>query len=783
MPTTTITPVSETIFEVKIYTVEPDLAALAAQAAASAATATNAANIAGAAASDAESSANEAEQSAIDAAISATEAAEAKAIFNGYITSTAYSPTAPELARSGYWTTQTVGTFTNIGGLVVSSADLATNKEIRLYYNKTTNTYSKVLQGQDLGGYVANSDIYYRKNLFDKNSVISGYYIENTSGNLTANATSSVSDVIPIGSATSFFLSGRNTASVTGFRFLSESLTPMKPLASPGGAALATYGSGPLNGIYYAPSGAMYVQFTVRFVGVGTYDSIQLEEGVFQTAYESYDTVEIKPELLPPSSTPTPIFTLNKYSNTITVSSDLAVGYPVAATWVQDSARNNLWSPTQVLVNSLLIDSQSDDNCPVNIAGMYIGGNHGSTGNKRVTVTAHGKTLADVGSTWTDSAGTIWYLLKIINANTLYLHSANIGTSSAWSFKSTISGTLTHLSSASNTVSIVVGSFVMEQLYPCNIITKTGFFLDDVEITTDGVRTGSKLVLVENYNVVDVPSMLALLQSNRPVGGYVTQPDFRFGDSYLTVKNTYTFGKGCIYTLQTDFIARKSLVISYFGGTQHGYYKPTFTTALRRYIPYALPISDGTTTYDFRSKINLVTTTWVTDMNLTSAYWEGSVAPIRSVDIHEGTLNVNYNLGVLPVGVGQDRSNYINNAWGVWVSKKNYPFAFDSKVHIGGVIPANTILQSVVFRGYSVRDSSRTNYFIAKAGLHYYIMLDWHTSGIDQVPIPSEIQGRSFEVVNKTSNIVILGSILGSVLEVQISASTPMCASMMMKVL
>ena len=216
MPTTTITPVSETIFEVKIYTVEPDLAALAASAASSAATAVNSANIAGAAASDAEEAASDAEEakniavekaseaasdriqtgldreaaatSAANAAISATEAAEAKAIFNGFITSTAYSPTAPELARSGYWTTQTSGTYTNIGGLVVSVEDLATNKEIRLYYNKTTNTYSKVLQGQDLGGYVTVSQVEdFRNfkpgtNLFNKSTATLDAYVRSFNG-------------------------------------------------------------------------------------------------------------------------------------------------------------------------------------------------------------------------------------------------------------------------------------------------------------------------------------------------------------------------------------------------------------------------------------------------------------------------------------------------------------------------------------------------------------------------------------------------------------------------
>ena len=84
----------------------------------------------------------------------------------------------------------------------------------------------------------------------------------------------------------------------------------------------------------------------------------------------------------------------------------------------------------------------------------------------QVTKTAHDKAFVDVGSKW--SNGTREYtLLRIVDANTLWFISDNTGTSTQWVYNttSTAGNTLTHVSGATNTSSILVATDTITQLY------------------------------------------------------------------------------------------------------------------------------------------------------------------------------------------------------------------------------------------------------------------------------------------------------------------------------
>lgn len=695
----------------------------------------------------------------------------------------------PNITNNIWYFATTSGTYTNFGGLVV---DVTEGLTILVYDGST---WEKSVVPIDLTNYIQDGQleeslsvlenkIIFRKNKFNKDDVINGFYVFNSSGALFPDPDSAVSPIIPLNGANIFYLSGRN--SISGFRFLNESLTPMKPLVSPNGAEFVTYGSGPVNGVYYAPVGAIYCQFTVKFVGTGTFDLIQFEEGSLQTEFFEFDKLQIRPQLLESDENYSEkIFIVNKIGSDFSISSNIDSNNSITMLWRKDSDRNNLYNPNQTFINGLLIhNGGADDNCPTKLNTMYIGGNHGSTGNLRVISNSHGKTLQDVGSKWLDSEGIQWFLLKIIDNNTLYLHSENLNQSDIWNFKQTIGGTLTHLNSASNTSDLVISSFSIEQLYPCNIINKEGFFVDGVMISENGNYSGNELHLIEHYDIIDIPSMLNLLNSNRPVGGYSSQPDFRFGDPYITIKNTYTFDKGLKYSIHTDFFARKSISLAqrgYFGGTQNGYNRPPFSTSLLRYLPFMQSVSDGVNSFDFRNKINLDTNNITTAIYPELDKWESGIAPYRSVDIHNGTLNVNFNLGYLPMG--SNRISNINASHFLWTSKKNYPIAFDSKVAAGGIVPAGSYFQVVCFRGYSLRSEDRTNLYFQKIAGIGYLFADWHTSGTDQIEIPIEYQNRAFEVINKTENIEVFGSNLGSSLEVVIGSNSPMYGSLALKIL
>lgn len=74
-------------------------------------------------------------------------------------------------------------------------------------------------------------------------------------------------------------------------------------------------------------------------------------------------------------------------------------------------------------------------------------------------------------------------------------------------------------------------------------------------------------------------------------------------------------------------------------------------------IPESLPISDGTTVYDFRKPVNIAASNYATNMDLTSAHWENGVAPVRNEDgLSNGTtLDLGLNIGRVPtIGASKD---------------------------------------------------------------------------------------------------------------------------------
>jgi hypothetical protein len=460
--------------------------------------------------------------------------------------------------------------------------------------------------------------------------------------------------------------------------------------------------------------------------------------------------------------------------------------YDIVVTLYVDTTRNsslNVYSAKLVLKTSpstasgiILNGATGDDSAPTKICNSYMGGNHGNSGMLRVTSTAHGKTVADVGSKWVDGSGVNYYLLKVIDANTLWMISDNSGTASNWIYDVTISGNLTYVNNAVNTGTITVASYIQDQLLPSTKNVSIVIYGDNIPLTTNGVYTANNLSMVETYDIVNTNSAVTGLVANRPSGGYTTQPPLNIADSCVSIENTYIFQDQSKILIYTKWIANQNINLVYFGGTQAAYYLPPSFSGYKRYYPASLPISDGTTTWDFRTLTNIITG-WTTDMNFTSAYWEDSKPVTRVVDlITNGTdLNINLNLGVVPIGVGTitNRISNVENAWFLATNKKLYPHTIDDILNIGGVVSAGTIKQMATFRGWVEKPSTKTNMFIMQVGSSYYILLDWHTAQNDIVTLPSYLIGLNITVNRKSSNVSISDTLNTGVINVTVGTSSP----------
>lgn len=643
--------------------------------------------------------------------------------------------------------------------------------------------------------FLKSADVFYFKNLFNPAAVINGSYI-GTTGTLQSDANSAISAWMPV-SGSAIYVSGRT--SNAGARFRNSSGTVLPPVDASGNAL--GYLSGPQNGIYYVPAGATDVQLTVKFTGTGAYDQLQVELGNVKTDYVAYGSGSIKTNLLPSQTATT---TVKKTFTVIISGQDIYVSAAFNATYdiVVKMSTSNFANGVMNFVLAKLINKGSDivsdngqqlpgasndDACPVNFNTGYLGANHGNGANLQITANGHGKTLADVGSVWTDTAGVKWTLLQVVDANNLYMMSENTNTTGGWTFKLNPGTTLTYLSGAANTGTITVGSYTSVQLRPSNKNLVQKLVADNVVISGNGTYTCDTFDIVETYDIIDTPDMVAKLAANRPSGGYTVQPDFRNGDAIISLKNTFNFKKTCTVVVLSDFIVRKDIIFgpgNYYGVTQSAYVLPAWATSFKRYLPSALPISDGSRTWDFRTRESILTA-YATDLHLSSAYWDGGRPVNRAVDLvsNGSTLNINYNIGYLPLGVGADRTGNVNEGWYLAASRKHYPHAIDSKIaDSNSKVAAGTVKQGVAYRGWSELPSGRTNYFAVHMAGSNYIFIDWHITGTDVITFNDDLIGKPFTVVEKSNNVSVLGSMITGNLEFIITANTPQYGYIVLKV-
>ena len=148
------------------------------------------------------------------------------------------------------------------------------------------------------------------KNLFNKDAIIDGYFIQSSSGVLTYNRNASISAFIPIEVGKTYALyrakDPGSTASMKTncARFVAaDKATPIKPINPETGLPYSSYEAGPRYGtvLLQAPDDAVYLQFTVRYGSVKfDYDTIQAEKGNVTTQYEPYEEKQsINPDLIP----------------------------------------------------------------------------------------------------------------------------------------------------------------------------------------------------------------------------------------------------------------------------------------------------------------------------------------------------------------------------------------------------------------------------------------------------------------------------------------------------
>lgn len=436
----------------------------------------------------------------------------------------------------------------------------------------------------------------------------------------------------------------------------------------------------------------------------------------------------------------------------------------------------NVYLVNKITSIETIVHNCPDDITPAQYNGTYIGANHGCSDCRTCTVTGHGKTAEDVGSIWLNTRQ--YTLVGIIDENTLLLLGENTLTYPLWSMAEAGIGTFTHVSGATHTGNIVTSTSTVKQWYSSMIISNKKIIANGKELLTNGSYMFKRLQICENYDILNVASVLEKLQEN--VGFNVANPNpnsFTTADKTARHSIVYTFDKASDCKVSTNFTAYQNLTISYFGFMQQG---PLVGSNVKMYIPKALPVMDGATEKDFRTIVqhNTVGAT----MNLTSEYWENPLLPPdRYIQSSE---NVVFNGGFLfDYGVGgNSRKDLVNNAFFLYTSRKVYPHGIDDKI----VVTAGTNYSSVCFRIYSDVANFNQSGLINQNGFEYenkyYLYTDFNIEGYYDIDIDDKFVGKQITVLEKSSNVTLLSDIANSKILISVSDATPMYGYLVIQV-
>lgn len=424
----------------------------------------------------------------------------------------------------------------------------------------------------------------------------------------------------------------------------------------------------------------------------------------------------------------------------------------------------NLIDIRKVLKTSDLSDAGSylksagDDICPANMNGSYIGGNHGWNHTVIVNAPSHGKTIADVGAEYKDSgqSNKKFYILRIIDADSLLMISENGGSEQSYPFYSFALpvGPLVYSANGNSGSNIVVSSTQnLGNFYGSCSEAKYTLVGDNGRIIDDGIYNVKEFSLIEEYDILDLPSVVNALYSNRPSGGYAEQPVFQnlSGVQKLAHRSvSYKFLPNGTCVVGTSLFAYKNLALSFDGVVQ------SINGGNKMYVPKLKPYVHDGVTYDFANIEN-----WASFYGQTfpNTYWENvNNAPDRAVNFSTSS-KMSIMLGyILDRGVETDRKTICASGHGALYlasSLKLYPMALsDDRTMTPGDNYSVVAYRAVT--NIEKNPNGRTNYAAVKVNNETFVFVDYHGSLIDILPIQDDWIGKKIAVVEKTDNITLL---------------------------
>lgn len=616
------------------------------------------------------------------------------------------------------------------------------------------------------------------KNLFNKENVIHGYYIQASTGKLQAYENASISPLIELVEFEDVYhVTRTSNLEAPQLRFIAaDGVTPIKPIDASTSEEYTNY-SIPRTTPVKRPAGAKYVQFTCQFNGVGDLDIIQFEIGNEGTSYEPYSEKkvlsndEIPREI---SELPEKIYQLDGRVSELEKQGDkklrisrngefIFIAQPFDDTYDLcnkinayrgGSSSNNdniVFEMTYTILKGnvghsaslhTLLKSEIDDTSPINTNFGWYAGAHGFGAAKKLTLSNHGKTFVNIGSKWIDVANNrTWIILQIVDNDNIIIASES---NSVWGNPSNPLVSVDAIENTDTMTGYTITS--VSNLYQFMKRIYRRIFADDIDITDE--LSGSEVIakeinIEECYRALDPKSVFDRLSDLN--GTFNSNPDYigLNADSLFQYTSSYRMLANKTISTHVDVSFIKDTYINRFPGVQAGCLPGS--SGLKLLIPKTVPFSANSVDYDFANGQN-----WNSNLPggifLTPDRWAyENNPPTRACNY---SSSYRFNIGIVP-----DVENGVEIKDGTLSFelssiRKIYPNYSPVKQFYSG--------ESICLAGFRNYDNTvyenRFNFFTTEASGWRYYFVDYNSDCTDEIDI-SDLAGHEIVLIEKSSEV------------------------------
>ena len=466
-------------------------------------------------------------------------------------------------------------------------------------------------------------------------------------------------------------------------------------------------------------------------------DTTQIEIGKLPTSFQPYYYRLVMPELMLTENQKNSILpenlTLVKSGENCSIHSTLSGGEKIEIKTKRYGSNNGSFTYDGTYIDGEFVHATFDDITPMRTSYAVVGANHGYT--THVNTVAHTKTSSDLGSVWTDGTNT-YTLLAIESGKLTFLIRGQMVNGEYVVNVVSPKTSLTHVSGASNTGTIDLGTLSTGQLFPSINNTKIKYELDGKEIQGDGEFSGMSLSITETYEILSYKSIHETM--NNAIGRLFNPNTI---GSLATFTVVYQFGKHANSVVSHSVKLKEKCELGLLGFMQS---QPLYKGAnkVRRYVPNAkvklgVDLSVLTDIDDITSTLTFGITDLIDNTKPISRYADWIYKNDNKF--------VGFTMGYLPDMLDATPDKRLINTENFFNirsdSKKAYPYAFNNTLAQPG-----DYFSVIAYRNYLSPSYKNIDTTVELNNGTYYI-IDYANYSPEGIELPKNNIGEKYEII------------------------------------